>query len=175
MSVCNHMREQFSEFLDGTLDSGRSVALKAHLEECMECRREYNALKSTVAMLRSSAVPDGIHEQRRMLTNLRASLRTETPRNRFARYRMGLVPITGAIAASLVWLIMSHSPILPPNSGDDLQQLVAQTTPRSGLPTSSELDEMASLHAVHSFAIAAGDAGEQQETLADATSRLSTR
>jgi predicted anti-sigma-YlaC factor YlaD len=175
MSVCNHMREQLSDFLDGTLDSGRSVVLTAHLEECMECRREYNALKSTVDMLRSSAVPDGIHAQRRALTNLRATLRAEAPQKQFAGFRISLVPITGVIAATLVWLIVSRSPSLPPNNGYDPQQLVAQTTPKSGLPTSFELDEMASRHAVHSFAIAAGDAGEQQETLADATSRLSTR
>jgi anti-sigma factor RsiW len=170
MSICEHNLELLSDFLDGTLDAARSVNLSKHLDTCSYCRAEYHALRNTVGMLESARVPDGTHLQRQALINLRnAVVAPALPRRSLAGFRLAAATFAAAALAAITIQLGPRSPIdvsnVPPS-------LVAEATGAHSLPTAFDLDEMASLHAVHSFAVAAGDAGDQQETLADATSRL---
>jgi hypothetical protein len=84
------------------------------------------------------------------------------------------VPAFGALAAALVCFYLYGALNGPAINADLSDNLIAKASYRNSLPTTLELDEMATMHAVHSFAVAAGDAGEQQETLADAISRSKT-
>ena len=172
MSICEQYQEHLSDFLDGTLDASRSVAMKAHLEDCGACRREYIALKNTVAMVRESTVPDGGRAQRAALRNLRAAVCTHPSPRRWAFGRLSMIPAGAALATSLAWILVVHNPIRQRSDASNQDPPIFNLSGGHGLPTSMELDEMASQHALHSFAIAAGDGGEDQEKLADARSRL---
>lgn len=179
MSTCEHYIDQLSDFLDGTLDSTRSIALSAHMEECSHCRREYNALRNTLNLLHSAVVPDGVQEHRYVLAKLRSSISTEaasTRRTPLSGFRFAAASLAAAVLLAVVLgrysLVSFESPVVRGNVQDNL---IVSTATANNLPTSSELDEMATLHAVQSIAVSAGDGGDQQDTLADATSRLSTR
>jgi anti-sigma factor RsiW len=171
MSICEHNQELLSDFLDGKLDAARSVSLSEHLDVCSECRSEYHALRNTVALLKSAPTPDGAHFQRLALLNLRNATVTDASVSRrlFTGIRLAAATLAAAALAALTIQLSPHvqitEGIVPP-------QLITTRSNAHTLPTAFELDEMASLHAVHSFAVAAGDAGDQQDTLADANSRI---
>ncbi len=173
MSNCEPNIELLSDFLDGTLDAARSISLSKHLDSCSNCRAEYHALRNTVTMLQSSSVPNGDRAQRRALINMRNAVVADAPpaKRRYAGIRLAAATLAaGGLAAITIQL----GPRTTINSGSALNPplLLASRSASHSLPTAVELDEMASLHAVQSFAVAAGDAGDQQETLADANSRL---
>jgi anti-sigma factor RsiW len=172
MSICDHNLELLSDFLDGKLDAARSVSLSKHLDSCSYCRAEYYALRNTIGMLQSAVVPDGARAQRQALRDLRAAVYTQPRQRRWSMNGLRLIPAGAVLAASLAWVLVVHNPVRPGNNASNQDPRIASVAAGHGLPTSFELDEMASQHALHSFAIAAGDAGEDQETLADATSRL---
>ena len=50
--TCHDARERFSALLDEALDTGARVSLDAHLGGCAECRRELEAFRRTVALVR---------------------------------------------------------------------------------------------------------------------------
>ena len=114
-----------------------------------------------------------VRAQQQALINLRNAVVAEAPRPRrsFAGFRLAAATLAAAgLAAITIQLgprgqMEIDASMMPP-------LLLASASGSHFLPTALELDEMASLHAVHSFAVAAGDTGDQQETLADANSRL---
>ena len=50
---CTHVRERFSEYLDGAISGREMQALSAHLEDCAECRQEFAAWRGVQEMLGS--------------------------------------------------------------------------------------------------------------------------
>jgi len=48
-----HVREQLSDYMDGLLPSDAHDAVRAHLEECADCRAEYVELKATQQLLQA--------------------------------------------------------------------------------------------------------------------------
>ena len=70
-----HFKEEIHELLDGRLDGAARLAVEQHLESCMECRREYEALRWTkqFAAARFAAASPAPEELRaRILDALRA-------------------------------------------------------------------------------------------------------
>ncbi|HLK61167.1 MAG TPA: zf-HC2 domain-containing protein [Chthonomonadaceae bacterium] len=167
---CEHMREQLSDMIDGTLDAGSTVALSAHLEECGACRREYHALKATVECVRNLAIPDGRRAQQQALYHLRRAASEEVVTRPHIGWPVSWMTRALAVATLVILVCFGSSSVMM----DPQLSPVVATAPAGGkgLPTPGELDEMASLHAVQSFPLAPGDAVVLQETLADAKSRL---
>lgn len=48
---CNQIKEVFSEYLDGRIDTRTEGIVRLHLQSCPECQREFNALRNTVNLL----------------------------------------------------------------------------------------------------------------------------
>lgn len=77
-----HVHDLLSEYLNGDLDDAQRQAIRAHLEACAACRRDYESLRLTVQLVhqvplrvapRSFAIPAPPPRQRRSLTWLRIS------------------------------------------------------------------------------------------------------
>lgn len=173
ISPCERTREQLHSFIDGVLDAAQTVEMSAHLELCPSCLRELQALKATVALVRAAPAPDGRYaKQRALITLQNAVVAPSTPHGAF---HAPLRWATASLAMATLLLLTFH-PGSDPGISVPLPSIrhIAAGGGK-GLPTSDELDEMASLHAVHSIAVATGDEGIQQETLADANSRLHYR
>ncbi len=45
MDACTEIRERFSAYLEGDLESGEITAVEGHLEECSECRETLDSLR----------------------------------------------------------------------------------------------------------------------------------
>lgn len=50
-SVCAQVQEELSDYLEGTLVSGRSEAVEAHLQTCTLCAAEERSLASLLSVL----------------------------------------------------------------------------------------------------------------------------
>jgi predicted anti-sigma-YlaC factor YlaD len=62
---CQEVREQFSAWLDAELDEIAGATLKAHLDGCEACRREWRQLKELESALGylSAPVPPGLADK----------------------------------------------------------------------------------------------------------------
>lgn len=50
---CQHVQEQLSAYLEDELEPAARRSMDAHLEECVHCRRELEALRRTISALQS--------------------------------------------------------------------------------------------------------------------------
>ncbi len=69
---CIKHMEHISEFLDGELDEAGCEAIRAHLQECPQCRYCVESLKKTLGVLQhcpEESVPTDVHDR------LKAALR----------------------------------------------------------------------------------------------------
>ena len=55
---CEGFAEDYSALLDGELDAGRAVQMRAHVEGCAYCEAELQALRNVDAMLRAAPAPE---------------------------------------------------------------------------------------------------------------------
>jgi anti-sigma factor RsiW len=158
-----------NDLLDGALDAAIAVSLSEHLELCEPCREEYCALKRVQQLLRSAPVPDGRAARRRAEASLRAAIGASMP----VRRRPILLPAALSLGlAAVVLCVVMLRPGRPVTTLHGPPPMMMEVASVSGLPTAGELDEMTSLHAQESVSVAPGDAGSQQDTLADSTSRI---
>lgn len=193
MAVCERLRAQFNDFLDGTLGAGQAQELNAHLQECGACRAEYHALKATQEMVRRAGgvVEGGAQAKERVMSRFRQSAASalerhpstpaaertpawERPRL-LASWRARLLlggGATFATGALCLFAVQRLRPPLPSPAGAGGPILIATASCGPALPSASDLDQMISAHAVQSFAIQNGSAEMQQEALDDANSRL---
>lgn len=179
MWECERAQAHFNDFLDGTLQASEALDLNAHLERCELCTREFHALKRTQELLRGAVVPNGELPRGRVLACFRQSVavapREEKPVTPSIPWTVRLMPV-GLAAATLALLLFQVHSLRPTERGHignapPLLTLAAASSTTS-LPTSSDLDTMASLHAVQSFTMMDGNEQMQLDALADANSRL---
>lgn len=57
-SVCRELVSQFSEYIDGELESALCAQLEAHLAECPNCQVMIDTVRKTVTLYRSHGTPD---------------------------------------------------------------------------------------------------------------------
>jgi anti-sigma factor RsiW len=165
-----------NDLLDGALDAAHVIALSEHLELCEACREEYRALQQVQRLLQTAPVPDGRAARLRAEASLKAVIVSTAPR-RVHRLLLPAAASAGLAATALIVMILRPGALLPPSArtGASIRRPpieMASSASVAGLPTASELDEMTSLHALESVSVAPGDAGSQQDTLADSTSRV---
>jgi predicted anti-sigma-YlaC factor YlaD len=74
---CQEVREQFSAWLDDELDEIAGASLKAHLDGCEACRREWRQLKELESALGylAAPVPPGLAEK--VLAQVKSSRRRQ--------------------------------------------------------------------------------------------------
>ena len=56
--MSDHIIELLGAYLDGELHNGQLRKVVAHLDECMACQEEYQALRALSATLREAPLPD---------------------------------------------------------------------------------------------------------------------
>ncbi len=192
---CDASRAHLNDFLDGMLAADQAQTLTMHLKECADCRTEYQALKSTQEMLRVAVVPDSGAARQRVMARFRQSMGTEKATTSIRsterqeerglpvvmrllnarRWRSKLLPWGTAFAAAgvLGFFVLSpfrHTSDLNTMSNQPIVVATAACNPT--LPSAADLDQMESAHAIQSFTVQNGNEEQQQETLADANSRL---
>ena len=88
-------------YLDGELDSSRSLEFETHLRGCEQCTAEFGKYKALSSAIRSSGeyfrAPENLRA--RIISEMRGSARSPSPvRKNFARWQV----LAGSIAAILV-------------------------------------------------------------------------
>jgi anti-sigma factor RsiW len=79
MNGCEAMQDRFSEYLDGRLNGREMQEISAHLDNCRECKREFNALREVQQMLGSlGPVP----EPKDLLLRVRVAVSQERAKSR---------------------------------------------------------------------------------------------
>jgi anti-sigma factor RsiW len=187
MTHCERVQTHLNDFLDGTLAAPRAQELNLHLQDCPACRREYNALKATQALVRHVAVPEGTLAKRRVMARFRQDIALAdithrersamSPATYTARWRTRLLPLGTMAAAAILLCLFMISPLhsrQEPAALTGTPVFLATAACSPTLPTADDLDQMTSAHAVQSFTVQNGSEELQQEALADANSRLST-
>ncbi|MCR4443366.1 MAG: DUF4349 domain-containing protein [Peptococcaceae bacterium] len=110
---CKHIKSVLSEYLDEALTAEEAALVKAHLDDCPECRDEYEQLRQTVQVLSSLEEvipPAGFRrELRRQLEEAvldklskRFSLKSLIPVRWKRINRVQLLPVAVALALMLV-------------------------------------------------------------------------
>lgn len=106
--TCEGARALFDDKLDGVIDADESSLLDMHLAKCETCRREYEALEKTRALLSGFAVDVPPELSARVMEGIK-----NQPRRRLLWFR----PLAAVSAAALVCLALIHSPLFDLASG----------------------------------------------------------
>lgn len=64
--LCNAIKEQLSEYIDGELDDGLCAAIQTHLADCDDCRVLVDTLRKTILLYRqqsSAAMPAEVKDR----------------------------------------------------------------------------------------------------------------
>ncbi len=88
MNQCAHVREQFSEYLDGAVSGAAMYEIAAHLEGCAACTQEFAQWRNTQALvssLRPAKAPANLSLRLRVALSQQTANTTE---ERFARGRI---------------------------------------------------------------------------------------
>jgi predicted anti-sigma-YlaC factor YlaD len=173
MMDCETVQSFLDDLLDGTLGAAQAEAVSAHLYDCGDCRREYQALRATVEMVRSMKTPDAGASRLRVMNRFRAMTDAPEPAHPM-RWRLVLAPTGMVSAAVLLWVLwlVPHNSDSVSRSSEVQSPVIAVTAAASHLPSQSDLDQMTSMHVLESFSIPDGERGMQRDALADATARL---
>ena len=102
---CPKDREQLSAYFDGELSAGEAEALRAHLEDCADCRAELDALRAAaraLSALPAVSAPDDL--KAKILAAVEAEAETTGSRSRSAWVR-AFWP-TAAVVAIAVGLML---------------------------------------------------------------------
>jgi anti-sigma factor RsiW len=107
----NHaeVKERFSAYRDGELPAAEADAVRAHLGECKDCKREFDEFGQTVSSLirlKSSAPPD-------FMRSLQGEIRRRS-RGRFfsrkaPRFPLEIVSLITLMLMLVVWLFLRVS------------------------------------------------------------------
>jgi anti-sigma factor RsiW len=172
MLDCPRAQAQFNDFLEGTLTAAQSVALMAHLRECRDCAREFQALKATQTLLRGASLPDGEAARDRVMARFRHSVGAATaPEPVCPIWWRRPLPLGMATAAAALLILLTVLPFT--NSGvPNTEASLTGGLESLALPSSDEIDNMTALHAAQSASVLNSADELQHEALADANSRL---
>ncbi len=154
-----HFKEEIHDLLDGRLDDAARLEVEAHLENCEECRRAFEAMRWTKKFAAShfaapTEAPAELHA--RILRSLRAEsqpVNIITPPPSFWRRRTFLAVASAAalmISAALAFLHFTRKPQMPAVIAELYRDYKAQ---RLTLELSTtDVKEMESYFAAHSVA-----------------------
>ena len=110
MKRCEEIRKVLLDYLLGELPGDEAEELRAHLQECPECRREYQSLKEVVELTHSATSLEpsqGIYE------NLKEAVLARRPRPRLLRRPLGLkVSILRAATVLLIAAAILAVPVI---------------------------------------------------------------
>lgn len=103
--TCEGARALFDEKLDGVIGADKGSLLDMHLAECETCRREYEALEKTRALLLDFAVDVPPELSAKVMEGIK-----KQPKHRVMA-PLWLRPLVAVSAAALVCLTLIHSPL----------------------------------------------------------------
>ena len=107
----NHaeVKERFSAYRDGELPPAEAEAVRAHLGECKDCKREFDEFGQTVSSLirlKSSAPPD-------FMRSLKGEIRKRSRGRFFARkpprFPLEVISLITLMLMLVVWLFLRVS------------------------------------------------------------------
>jgi anti-sigma factor RsiW len=79
---CEHVRENLSRFLDNDLSGRQATAIAAHLDDCLGCRHEYDALRAVRQTIQTTSTastpPDAAGARERVFARFEQAVH-ETP------------------------------------------------------------------------------------------------
>jgi hypothetical protein len=88
MKICNSIRNQFSEYLDGTLSGVAMQQVASHLEGCRACAHEFagwRQMQDALADLGPAKAPEDLALRLRVTLSQEAA---KTPKRSFARFQV---------------------------------------------------------------------------------------
>ena len=140
---CEEVKEQFAEYLAGTLDASVAKALEQHVASCPECQAEYagiEALWQALGTLPTPLVPSNRMRERfsammadeRAAADRRPASRQDRGRTWVPSFRSGEPLVQLALAASLLIVGVLVGRALPPRQA------------QPALPPSTEIAEVRS-------------------------------
>lgn len=96
---CANVRMLFSPYLDGRVSGAEMLSVSSHIEQCVDCRREYAGTQGTQELLaslrRKKAPPD-------LALKLRLAISREAAQRRHSRYEGLVVRVQNEINAFMV-------------------------------------------------------------------------
>jgi len=135
-SDCEMVRERLSEYLDEALSGRETRRVAAHLATCEECRRTFDDLRVTKAVLGREAVPPPAPD---FWTQVYAEVRRQStsipaPRRRVGAWWSALVRVwsmpkglaTGAAVVAVLLAAIFLRPLEPPALADDVDDFITQ-------------------------------------------------
>jgi len=164
MLDCERALTLINDFLDGALGAAQSVEVTTHLDRCRSCRREYQALKATLAMLRSARTPPGDEARDRVLARFRQSIAVApSPSARVFRRNFAPVGFGAMVAATALALLFAR---LQPSmvSSDRLASVSGRP---DTLPSRADLEQMSVQHTLQSMRAIRDASDGRQSDLAD--------
>ncbi|HEY3840721.1 MAG TPA: zf-HC2 domain-containing protein [Bryobacteraceae bacterium] len=107
---------QIHAYLDGELAPGDALSFEAHLMDCAECRKEFEALLATVETVRGA---QGVYEATERSRQRAAQLIATSRRG---NWRVGAIAAALAIGAFLTWFVHAR-----PDRPDLLTEFAAES------------------------------------------------
>lgn len=163
---CEKIRELLFDYIDGELDSATEKAIREHLDECAECKKEYEMMLGMSEAIKESYAyaPSELHSV------IMSGLEAEKKRVRRARLIRNLTAVGGCAAAFLItinsWLGRGgNEPATPPENNKSEADGI--TLKAENIFTGESFDEAESI--VLSEGTFSSFVGEWQTVLKDGT------
>lgn len=138
-----HVADRLSAYLDGALRAAEAERVRVHLERCAQCRGEWEALRRTVALLRTlpeQEVPAGFRA--RVMERVAASSRQPavTRAARAARWpRLAAWAAAAAVAATVLGAVLQATVLRAPQAAlPGPQAALGQGAGAAGLAADTE-------------------------------------
>ena len=143
---CERIKAWMGDHLDGCLDAARVRDLDAHLAGCEVCRREWDDLRQTVALIRGLTP---LAPPADLVASVRQRLAAPQPTRLAVFWRVLNLPQTRvALAASVVilvgvygWRTLPISPVAPEAFAPSVRRMVS--TPAADTPTDAPVETVA--------------------------------
>jgi len=108
MMNCSEIRPRIALYVDREVTSAEALEFEAHLTDCAECRREYDALRETVDAVRAACPIYEVPE--RSYAAIQGMVQNWERRQRQRRWLPSLAAAAVLLAVAAVWWISAGRP-----------------------------------------------------------------
>lgn len=134
MSCCDKYDELISLAIDGELDEAAMSEIKAHLDDCPDCRREYLCLSLVSQTLSGHRVNPPQQLSRDVMSRIESLKNPEikTPRKKPRRFVLRYAALAACFAL-IIYAGAHYAPFMPSKSGET-SQIVADDMKEAAVP-----------------------------------------